>query len=303
MKSIVTSLALLGAATAHIVGMTGPATVAPDSKISVTLITERNTEAIQDVVASFALAQQTGEAGSLGNAYLGSYFLGKGEQQITRYLGSIRTDHDTDNANSEANLTFTLATPSDLSGVAYLTGAVSSLYGSSHAPTTIQFAIPIEVSNAVGDRVNTDTKGIAGNCFERPLPSKRDTVCFPNSALASIAESQYYAQTLISDIATNTSRDGKTNLGELNGHLHDVFRAVDLKQQGEEACNNPQNLTWPALPSSADDHSRATTITNAILAGLDEIKGYVQQCRTTFIFKKACAVLEFAAEVEVYPWD
>lgn len=142
-----------------------------------------------------------------------------------------------------------------------------------------------------------------GHCFARSSPAKRDTSCFPNSTLDSIAESQHYAQTLISDIATNNSRDGKAALGELNGHLHDVFRAVDIKQQGVDACNNPQNLTWPALPSSADDHSRATTITNAILAGLNEIEGDVKNCRTTFIFKKACAVLEFVAEVAVYPWD
>lgn len=79
MKSIVCALALLGAATARIVGMTGPAVIAPDSKISVSLVTERTTEPIRDVVAYFSLSRHDSRAGCMGDIYLGSFFLGKGK--------------------------------------------------------------------------------------------------------------------------------------------------------------------------------------------------------------------------------
>lgn len=79
-QSILSSLALLGAASARIVGITAPSSIAPGSNFTITIITENYIQAVTDLTAAFGLYPQV-YPDTLGN-YLGSTYLGPGRSLL-----------------------------------------------------------------------------------------------------------------------------------------------------------------------------------------------------------------------------
>lgn len=75
--------AVLGAASARIVGVAVPAEIAPGSNFSITIITENYIQSVLDVSAAFGLTQ-TVYPDSLGT-YLTSKYLGPGKRTLNDF--------------------------------------------------------------------------------------------------------------------------------------------------------------------------------------------------------------------------
>lgn len=133
--------AFFGIASARIVGLAAPSIIAPNSEITVTLITENYIQSVADISAAFSLSTAS-TTNYLGAPYLGSFYLGP------------------DKSNIVANVTLTVNTPNDLTGIRFLNGAVTSLYGASYGPVTVIFHVPVSPGTTTSDTLNSDVGGI-----------------------------------------------------------------------------------------------------------------------------------------------
>ncbi|KAK4494548.1 hypothetical protein PRZ48_013904 [Zasmidium cellare] len=293
MYSLLTTLALAGAASARIVGLAAPATIAPDSNITLTLITENYIQSVKDLSAAFALSPQITN-GFLGTQYLGSFYLGP------------------DKSNVLNNLTFTVTTPSDISSVKYITGAVNSLYGASNGPVTLQFNVPTTPGTETSEKLNSDVGGINGDCFASnpsdPNPPNNNGTTppisgpcntFPTQAQTLIQSALVRADAWIGSIAQNNNQTGRQNQGEFNGALGDVFRAIDVNRRGEQACNNPPPPGQPPL-SPGDAQVRAIQILRDAESGLQVLQSEVIQCDASGAFNVVCQVLRLVDQLDTY---
>ncbi|KAF2162582.1 hypothetical protein M409DRAFT_27203 [Zasmidium cellare ATCC 36951] len=294
MNTLLTTLALAGAATARIVGLAAPATIAPNSNITLTLITENYIQSVKDLSAAFALSPQITN-GFLGTQYLNSFYLGP------------------DKSNVLNNLTFTVTTPSDISSVKYITGAVNSLYGASNGPVTLQFDVPTTPGTETSDDLNADVGGTNGNCFASnpsdPTPpgdnsttppiSSGQCDTFPTQTQTLIQSSLVRADAWIGSIAQNNNQTGRQSQGEFNGALGDVFRAIDVNRRGEQACNNPPPPAQPPL-SPGDAQVRAIQILRDAESGLQVLQSEVIQCDASGAFNFVCQVLRLVDQLDTY---
>lgn len=296
MYFLFTTLALVGAATARIVGLAAPATIAPNSNITLTLITENYIQSVKDLSTAFALSPQS-TSGFLGTQYLGSFYLGP------------------EKSNVLTNLTFTVTTPSDISSVKYITGAVNSLYGASNGPATYQFNVPTTPGDQTSEKLNSDVGGINGNCFAstpsdpsppddnstNPNPPAAGGPCetFPTQTQTLIQNALIRADAWIGSIAQGNNQTGRQNQGELNGALGDVFRAIDVNRKGEQACNNPPPPAQPPL-SPGDAQVRAIQILRDAESALQVLQAEVIQCDASGAFDVVCQVLRLVENLDTY---
>lgn len=293
---VLSLLGLAGVATARIVGMAAPAMIAPNSNITITLITENYIQSVQDISAAFALSTQL-TPGFLGTQYLGSFYLGP------------------EKSNVLTNLTFSVTTPSDVSSVKYITGAVNSLYGVSSGHVTLQFDVPMTSGDETSDTLNSDVGGINGNCFastpsdltppgdnsSEPNRASAGGACetFPTQTQTLIQTALLGADTLINSIVQNNNQTGQQDLGELNGALGDVFRAIDVGGKREQACNNSPPGPWPPL-SPGDSQERTIQILRDAQSALQASQEDVIQCDASKAFSVVCQALRLVDQLDGY---
>ena len=67
-----TALSLLSVASARIIGIAAPSTIAPNSKFSITILTENYIQSVDDISAVFGLTQRPG-LGYIGNVLTSTY--------------------------------------------------------------------------------------------------------------------------------------------------------------------------------------------------------------------------------------
>ncbi|CAK4031412.1 Hypothetical predicted protein [Lecanosticta acicola] len=290
MKSFsLAAAAFAGAATARIVGMAAPAQIAPIQQINVTLITQDYIQSVQDLSCAFALTSELDGGGDLG----------------TVHQGTANDSAIEEKSNVLDNLTFTLTMPDETTtkDKKYITGIVNSLYGVSNTAATIEFAVPVS-TDGDANQENSDIIGTPGNCFASDTSkAKRDDSCFPTTTTTSIQSCLSLANSLVNDVYQNNSQSGSQDLGELQGHLGDVFRAVDVSSKGEVACGNPSTPpSWPSNLTPADSQARAIDILRNAQDGLNALQGDVNECGTDQAFQVVCTVMKFVDMLEEFPW-
>ncbi|KAH6639552.1 hypothetical protein C7974DRAFT_134189 [Boeremia exigua] len=129
--SLATSLATLSAASARIIGIAAPATLAPNSTFTLTLLTENYIQTVADISVAWGYTLAPGYAATLGS-FVQSSYLGPSE------------------SNTLENVTVEATVPAALAGDAYngtliLSAGVTSLYGASSSPVVTGFNISVTV--------------------------------------------------------------------------------------------------------------------------------------------------------------
>lgn len=133
--SLVSGLTLLSSASARIIGLEAPRTIAAGQSFTVSLLTENYIQSVYDVAAAFGIASGSGFSGSLGTNLITSDYLGP------------------DASNRLDKLNFTMSTFENTDhGPAILSASVFSLYGAAYGP----LLVPFNVSITVGDTTSTD---------------------------------------------------------------------------------------------------------------------------------------------------
>ncbi|SMQ54170.1 unnamed protein product [Zymoseptoria tritici ST99CH_3D7] len=278
-------VALCHLATARISGIAAPSVIAPDSTFNVTILTENYIQSVKDISASFALSS-TAADGFLGVEYLGSFYLGP------------------KNSNILTNITLEVTAPST-TNAKFLTAAITSLYGASNGPVTEQFSVPITFGDETSDEttVSRDRSNIcstaaapASSSASAIGPRATPSCTFPTMTNTLIQLSLVRAEGLINNIIQNDNRTGTQNLGELNGVLGDVTRAVLPSGQ---SCNNEPTGPWPPL-SPADSQARAVQILRDAEGGLNALQGAVLECDKATAVSALCRVLHLVDYLDTY---
>jgi hypothetical protein len=174
--------------------------------------------------------------------------------------------------------------------VNYLTAIVTSLYGASHGPVTTQYDVPVVIGEETSDDLSSSTSG-SNVCSTSS--ARRDTDCFPTATTSLIQSSIGYADALIGSIDHGDNTTARGNLGELNGFLGDLSRAI------VPGCSNPPAGAWPPL-SAADSKSRAIGILRQVEDGLNALQGDVTACEVELAKSVLCQVLALVDEVGKY---
>ncbi|KAK0100332.1 hypothetical protein ONS95_008291 [Cadophora gregata] len=131
---LISFLTLLSTATARIIGLETPRTIAAGEPFTVSLLTENYIQSVYDVAAAFGISPGAGYPDTLGTV-IGSNYIGP------------------DGSNSRQKLNFTVSTNKDHSaGRSTLSASVLSLYGVSSGP----ILYPFNVSVTVGDTTSTE---------------------------------------------------------------------------------------------------------------------------------------------------
>ena len=131
-STITASLASAALAAARINGIQAPSTVAPNSTITLTLLTENYIQSVADISVAWGYSLAPGYPGTLGS-FISSEYLGP------------------DKSNTLENVTISATVPEGLSGEAYagkdllLSAAVYSLYGASSGPVVQAFNVTVKV--------------------------------------------------------------------------------------------------------------------------------------------------------------
>jgi hypothetical protein len=134
-SSLISGLALLSTASARIIGLEAPRTIALGEPFTVSLLTENYIQSVYDVAAAFGISPGAGYPSSLG-IIAGSDYLGP------------------DASNSLEKLNFTISTTKNqVAGPSTLSASVFSLYGAVSGP----LLVPFNVSVILGDTTSTDT--------------------------------------------------------------------------------------------------------------------------------------------------
>jgi hypothetical protein len=280
--TILSLAAICGLATARISGIAAPAVIAPNSTFTITILTENYIQSVKDISAAFALSPIATD-GYLGVDYLGSFYLGP------------------DKSNILTNLTFEVTAPAT-ANAKFLTAAINSLYGASNSPVTETFSVPVSIGeetsgelNSSRDRSNICSSGVVSRS-PTAEPSTDPSCTFPTETTNLIQLSLVRAEALINSIVQNNNQTGRQNLGELNGVLGDVTRAVVPNGQ---SCNNAPTGPWPPL-SPTDSQNRAIAILRDAENGLNELQQDVIECDKAAAVSSVCRVLHLVDYLDTY---
>jgi hypothetical protein len=282
--SIVLSIAAFaGLTAARISGIAAPSVIVANQNFTVTILTENYIQSVKDISAAFALSPNAAD-GFLGVDYLGSFYLGPSKSNVI------------------TNLTLEVTAPST-NNAKFLTAAITSLYGASNGPVTEQFSVPITFGDEVSDEMNSSFERLS-ICSTATAPDSTTTASsslpsnpsnptatpsctFPTMTNTLIQLSLVRADALINNIVQSDNQTGRQNLGELNGILGDVTRAVLPSGQ---SCNNEPTGTWPPL-SPAGSQIRAIQILRDAESGLNVLRGAVIECNKSTAVSVLCRVL------------
>lgn len=132
--SILYGLAVFSTASARIIGLEAPHTIAAGEPFTVSLLTENYIQTVYDVAAAFGISPGAGYPETLGTV-IGSSYIGP------------------DGSDTLDKLSFTVSTSkSQVAGPSTLSASVLSLYGVSSGPVLY----PFNVSVTVGDTTSTE---------------------------------------------------------------------------------------------------------------------------------------------------
>ncbi|KAF9690628.1 hypothetical protein EKO04_011279 [Ascochyta lentis] len=152
--SLATALTTLSAASARIVGIEAPSTLAPNSKFNLTLLTGSYVQSVDDISVAWGYAIAPGYPASLG-AFSQSSYLGPKK------------------SNTLEKITVEATVPDGLSSDSYngtlvLTAGVYSLYGASAGPVVAGFTVEVQV----GDETSTELVKSNGTAWNVNSQSK-----------------------------------------------------------------------------------------------------------------------------------
>ncbi|PTB66525.1 hypothetical protein BBK36DRAFT_1119116 [Trichoderma citrinoviride] len=120
---------LLAVASARIVGISVPETVAPGSTVKGIIVTENYIQSVYDVAVAWGFAHGEGFPGSLGSVIDSSY------------LGPNLS-------NQVGNITQYITIPASAAkGDAVISASVMSLYGAAYSPTLTNFNVSVTVGD------------------------------------------------------------------------------------------------------------------------------------------------------------
>ncbi|KZM27774.1 uncharacterized protein EKO05_0002468 [Ascochyta rabiei] len=137
--SLATALTTLSAASARIIGIEAPSTLAPNSTFNLTLLTESYIQSVADISVAWGYALAPGYPATLG-AFIQSSYLGPNK------------------SNTAENITIQATVPAGLASDSYngslvLTAGVYSLYGASSAPVVTGFNVTVEVGEETSEEL------------------------------------------------------------------------------------------------------------------------------------------------------
>lgn len=137
--SLAAALTSLSAASARIIGIEAPSTLAPNSTFNLTLLTENYIQPVADISVAWGYSLSPGYPASLG-AFTQSSYLGPNK------------------SNTLENITVEATVPVDLdsdswNGSLTLSAGVYSLYGASSGPSVAGFTVTVQI----GDETSEET--------------------------------------------------------------------------------------------------------------------------------------------------
>ncbi|KAJ4309099.1 hypothetical protein N0V94_009083 [Neodidymelliopsis sp. IMI 364377] len=138
-STLATALTTLSAASARIIGIEVPSTLAPNSTFNLTLLTENYIQSVSDISVAWGYALAPGYPLTLG-AFTQSSYLGPNA------------------SNTLENVTVQATVPEDLSsdswnGSLVLNAGVYSLYGASGSPVVTGFNVTVQVGDETSEEV------------------------------------------------------------------------------------------------------------------------------------------------------
>ncbi|KAJ4985160.1 hypothetical protein SVAN01_09387 [Stagonosporopsis vannaccii] len=146
--SLAAALTSLSAASARIIGIEAPSTLAPNSTFTLTLLTENYIQTVADISVAWGYSVAPGYPTALGSF------------AQSAYLGP-------DKSNTLENITVQATVPEGLAADAWngsvvLSAGVTSLYGASAGPVVMGFNVTVKVgAETGGETVQSD--GVAWN--------------------------------------------------------------------------------------------------------------------------------------------
>lgn len=151
-SSLVAGLTTLSAASARIIGIEAPSTLAPNSNFTLTLFTENYIQAVADISVAWGYSLAPGYPGSLGSF------------AQSAYLGPSKS-------NTFENITVQATVPADLASASYngsllLSAGVTSLYGASAGPVVMGFNVTVKIGEETSEETVT-SDGVAWNINTR----------------------------------------------------------------------------------------------------------------------------------------
>lgn len=137
--TLATTLTTLTAASARIIGISAPTTLAPNSTFNLTLLTENYIQSVSDISVAWGYSLSPGYPTTLGSFVQSSY------------LGPNKS-------NTLENVTVQATVPAQLENEAYngtlvLSAAVYSLYGASGTVSVAGFNVSVEVGEETSETV------------------------------------------------------------------------------------------------------------------------------------------------------
>ncbi|KAF2622346.1 hypothetical protein BU25DRAFT_415288 [Macroventuria anomochaeta] len=138
-SNLVSTLTTLSAASARIIGIEAPSTLAPNSTFNLTLLTENYIQTVTDISVAWGYALAPGYPASLG-AFTQSSYLGPNK------------------SNTLENITVEATVPEGLdsdswNGSLVLSAGVYSLYGASSGPVITGFNVTVKVGEETSEEV------------------------------------------------------------------------------------------------------------------------------------------------------
>lgn len=143
---LATTLAALSTASARIIGISSPSTLAPNSTFTLTLLTENYIQSVSDISVAWGYSLAPGYPTTLGS-FVQSAYLGPSK------------------SNTLENVTIEAMVPAQLANEAYngslvLNAGVYSLYGASGSVTVTGFNVSVEVGEETGGEI-VESEGTA----------------------------------------------------------------------------------------------------------------------------------------------
>src|SRR5690242_1537302 len=145
--NLATTLTTLSAASARIIGISAPSTLAPNSTFTLTLLTENYIQAVNDISVAWGYSLAPGYPAELGSF------------AQSAYLGPSKS-------NTLDNITVQATVPAQLASASYngsllLSAGVTSLYGASAGPIVVGFNVTV----TVGEETSVETVQSEGTAW------------------------------------------------------------------------------------------------------------------------------------------
>jgi hypothetical protein len=154
---LTTALITASLASARLIGISAPSTLAPNSTFELTLLSEGYIQTVADIAVAWGFDLLPGYPGSLGGYGDSAYAFPPSSLPLANnmysYLGPSKSNQ------GQQNVTISATVPTALAGGYYfgkqvlLNAAVFSLYGASSGPTVTGFNVTVTIGNATGDGV------------------------------------------------------------------------------------------------------------------------------------------------------